>query len=64
MRTAPRSPESKLSLSIPLIPTAAVFYKLGSPVLAGKNKTVGPSGACGQNQWLTIDMPMRLDKIG
>jgi hypothetical protein len=33
-------------------------------VLAGKNKTVGPSGACGQNQWLTIELPMRLDKIG
>jgi hypothetical protein len=25
---------------------------------------VGPSGACGQNQWLSIEMPMRLDKIG
>ena len=38
--------------------------KLGSPVMAGKNKTIGPSGACGQNQWLAIEMPMRLDKIG
>ena len=37
---------------------------LKSPVMAGKNKTVGPSGACGQNQWLTIELPMRLDKIG
>jgi hypothetical protein len=39
-------------------------FQIGSPVLAGKNKTVGPSGACGQNQWLTIELPMRLDKIG
>jgi hypothetical protein len=39
-------------------------FIIGSPVLAGKDKTVGPSGACGQNQWLTIDIPLRLDKIG
>lgn len=39
-------------------------FQLGSPVLAGKNKTVGPSGACGQNQWLTIELPLRMDKIG
>jgi hypothetical protein len=39
-------------------------YKLGSPTMAGKDKTVGPSGACGQNQWLDIMMPLRLDKIG
>lgn len=40
------------------------YFTLGSPVLAGRNKTVGPSGACGQNQWLTIDIPMRIEKIG
>ena len=39
-------------------------YKLGSPTMAGKDKTVGPSGACGQNQWLDIMMPLRLDKLG
>ncbi len=39
-------------------------YQLGSPTMAGKDKTVGPSGACGQNQWLDIAMPLRLDKIG
>jgi hypothetical protein len=39
-------------------------YRLGSPVMAGKDRTVGPSGACGQNQWLAIEMPLRLDKIG
>jgi hypothetical protein len=48
----------------PADPDGTGELKLGSPVMAGKNKTVGPSGACGQNQWLTIELPMRLDKIG
>jgi hypothetical protein len=39
-------------------------YTIGSTVMAGKDKTVGPSGACGQNQWLTIELPLRMDKIG
>lgn len=38
-------------------------YKLGSPTFAGKDKTVGPSGACGQNNWLDITMPLRLDQL-
>ncbi|OBG91631.1 hypothetical protein A5697_09480 [Mycobacterium sp. E3251] len=38
-------------------------YQLGSSTYAGKDKTVGPSGACGQNQWLDITMPLRLDKL-
>ena len=38
-------------------------YQLGSPTFAGKDKTIGPSGACGQNQWLDITMPLRLDKL-
>ena len=38
--------------------------KIGSPTLAGKDKTVGPSGACGQNTQLDIVLPLRLDKIG
>ncbi|GFG74595.1 hypothetical protein [Mycobacterium botniense] len=38
--------------------------QIGSPTLAGKDKTVGPSGACGQNKWLTVELPFRLDKIG
>ncbi|MCV7260181.1 hypothetical protein [Mycobacterium shimoidei] len=40
------------------------YPKLGSPTFAGKDKTVGPSGACGVNKWLDITMPFRLDKIG
>jgi hypothetical protein len=37
--------------------------KNGSPTLAGQDKTVGPSGACGMNRWLVVNMPFRLDKI-
>ncbi len=36
----------------------------GSSVLAGREKTTGPSGACGNNMPLYIDQPFRLDKIG
>jgi hypothetical protein len=36
----------------------------GSPVLAGRNQTIGPSGACGTNMPLDIEQPFRLDKIG
>jgi hypothetical protein len=36
--------------------------QLGSPLLNGKDKTIGPSGACGQNKWLEIEIPFRLDK--
>jgi hypothetical protein len=37
---------------------------LGSPVLAGNERTLGPSGACGTNLPLDIAQPLRLDKIG
>lgn len=48
----------------PVDPNGSGAVIIGSPVLAGKDKTIGPSGACGQNQWLTVEMPLRLDKIG
>jgi hypothetical protein len=35
----------------------------GSTVLAGVDKTVGESGACGINRALVISMPFRLDKV-
>lgn len=38
--------------------------KLGSPVLAGREHTTGPAGACGTNAPLYIEQPIRLDKIG
>jgi hypothetical protein len=37
--------------------------QLGSPILTGLDKTIGPSGACGQNKWLDIELPLRLDKL-
>ena len=48
----------------PVDPAGTGEYRLGSPVMAGKDRTYGPSGACGQNNWLAIEMPLRLDKIG
>jgi hypothetical protein len=36
---------------------------IGSPLLTGKDKTIGPSGACGQNKWLEIEIPFRMDKL-
>jgi hypothetical protein len=33
-------------------------------LLTGRDSTHGPSGACGINKQLNIDMPVRLDKIG
>lgn len=30
---------------------------------AGLDKTTAPSGACGKNQWLVIDMPFKLRKV-
>jgi hypothetical protein len=35
-----------------------------SPVFAGEDKTMGPSGACGVSLWLDIAMPFRLVKTG
>ena len=32
--------------------------------LAGWDYTVGPSGACGANKWLTIEMPFKLVRAG
>ena len=35
----------------------------GSSTLSGMDKTTGPSGACGMNRWLVVEMPFRLDKL-
>lgn len=37
---------------------------LGSPVLAGREKTVAASGGCGYNSPLIVEQPIRLDRIG
>lgn len=34
-----------------------------SPTLAGKDETIGPSGACRVNKSLVVEMPFRLDEI-
>jgi hypothetical protein len=39
-------------------------WDTNSPVLAGREQTVGPSGACGTNLPLSISQPVRLDRIG
>jgi hypothetical protein len=39
-------------------------YSGQSPIFAGEDKTVGPSGACGKSQWLAIRMPFSLEQIG
>ena len=38
-------------------------FTLGEPTFAGRDRTVGPSGACGQNAWLVIAMPLRMDRL-
>jgi hypothetical protein len=38
-------------------------FTIGSQTFAGREKTVGPSGACGQNWPLTITIPLRMDKL-
>ncbi|MEY8014609.1 hypothetical protein [Mycobacterium servetii] len=38
--------------------------KFGSPVLAGREHTTGPAGACGTSAPLYIEQPFRLDKTG
>jgi hypothetical protein len=40
------------------------FYSVDAATLLGKDKTMGPSGACGVSYWLTIEMPFKLTKIG
>jgi hypothetical protein len=42
---------------------ASGVYSRGSTTLVGTDKTTGPSGACGVNRWLVIEMPFKLVKI-
>lgn len=45
---------------------AFAFYRdpLNPARFVGWDKTVGPSGACGKNQWLAIEMPFTLTPKG
>lgn len=40
-----------------------VFRFSTDETLTGDDHTVGPSGACGVNKWLVVDMPFKLVKI-
>lgn len=40
------------------------FYRVDDNNLKGWDETTGPSGACGANQWLLIEMPFTLAKTG
>jgi hypothetical protein len=42
---------------------ATGYVAVGSPTLAGEERTTGPSGACGVNKLLVIRMPFRLDEV-
>jgi hypothetical protein len=45
--------------------TYAFATDITNPInFVGTDKTVGKSGACGKNQWLTINMPFKLVKTG
>lgn len=42
-----------------------MFVTIDNPnEFTGWDKTVGPSGACGKNQWQTVRMPFKLNKTG
>jgi hypothetical protein len=40
------------------------FKFSANQTLAGWDCTVGPSGACGANKWLVVEMPFKLVKTG
>ncbi len=44
--------------------TGRQLFRFATNDLAGDDKTIGPSGACGVNKWLTVDLPFTLVKIG
>jgi hypothetical protein len=44
--------------------TGANTFDTNAAVLAGREETNGPSGACGTNLPLTVEQPIRLDRIG
>jgi hypothetical protein len=39
------------------------FHPVDGTTLVGKDKTIGASGACGINNWLTIEMPFTLTRL-
>jgi hypothetical protein len=45
-------------------PGHQIFKFTANEKLSGWDSTVGPSGACGANKWLVIQMPFKLVKAG
>ncbi len=45
-------------------PGHQIFKFSADENLAGWDYTVGPSGACGANKWLVVEMPFKLVKVG
>ncbi|MGH3562089.1 MAG: hypothetical protein ACRDTN_09925, partial [Mycobacterium sp.] len=41
-----------------------IYSKVGVGDLQGYETTLGPSGACGNNEWLYVEMPFTLVRIG
>ena len=48
----------------PADPSGVVSLSADPTTFIGEDKTTGPSGACGVNQWLVVRMPFKLVKIG
>ena len=48
----------------PTDPETGINTPGSTAVLAGREQTIGPSGACGTNLPLSIEQPIRLDRIG
>lgn len=44
--------------------TGRQVFRFSIDKLVGDDHTTGPSGACGVNKWLVVDMPFKLVKIG
>jgi hypothetical protein len=49
---------------MPAAPGHQTFKFSSDDPMAGFDYTVGPSGACGRNTWLVVEMPFKLAKIG
>ena len=48
----------------PADPSGIISLSPDATTLIGEDRTDGPSGACGRNQWLVVRIPFKLVKIG
>jgi hypothetical protein len=47
----------------PVTPDARVDYTNTSGEFAGEDRTIGPSGSCGRNQWPVVRIPFYMKRI-